>query len=312
MALLVCTTGCEAMVPYHRYSAEYEGEHTAVVLDTVDAEHATPIDVVLPRDGIHASFLRDPLGFERRLETLVGRVAAVSSRPPSSWVAKTAGVFYAAPPRVLDTSMRGKRGELVELRPGVRGFRIERWLHDDCVTTIEYSLEFTDSAFRVTLDRISMPYSRAKVADKSWRNWWARIPCVYGFWFDIEAIFGTSYGDGAVDVQVDLEITSSSTNSDGDHQWTPIAVLGWTVLDVELGGATRRVGQSSGWLPLVPPSVLDANRDEHRYGQGRFTLNALVTEQDDFGPKYVEERESIGDFVNDVMGVLTNLGLPVL
>lgn len=297
------------MVPYHRFSAEYEGERTAIVLDQVDAAHAPPVAVVVPRDGVHASFLRDPLSLENRLESLVGRAASNSSRPPTYWVAKTAGTFYAAPPRVLDSAPRGRRGELIELRPGVRGFRIERWLDDKRVSDIEFSLEFAENAFRVTLDRISMPYSRAKVADKGWRNWWSRIPCIYGFWFDIEAIFGASYGDGAVDMQIDLGFTSSSATADGDHQWTPIAVLGWTVLDVELGGATRVVGQSSGWLPLVPVSILDANRAEQRYGQGRFTLAAFVTEQDDLSPEYIEQRSSLSEFVNDVMGFLSVPGL---
>jgi hypothetical protein len=311
LALIACTSGCEGLVPYHTLSAEYEEERTAIVLDTVDAEHASAFAVVLPRDGAQVAVRREPLDFETRIEALVGRIAASASRPPSAWGVKTAGMFYAAPPRVLDSTARGGRGELVEIRPGLRGFRFERWLASERVTTLEFSIEYAEAAFRITLDRITMHYSRAKVADKGWRNWWARIPCIYGFGFDIAALFGMSYGDGAVDVQADLLFTSSWSDADGEHHFAPLAVLGWTVLDVKLGGKPHLVGQSSGWLPLVPPSILDAASVDARFGHGRYTLSALVTEQDDLSPQFIDERNTLGNYVDDILGLLPIPGKPV-
>ena len=176
------------------------------------------------------------MNFESRLQQLVGRIIALSDRPPSRWGAKTAGDFYAAAPRVLDSKTRGEHGVLVEVRPGVRGFRLERRLEGELVCGIDFSIEPKDGAFRVILDQLEMTYSRAKVADKGWRNWWARIPCIYGFYFDAEAVFGVSYGDGAVDMQIDLEITSNWADASGDNHFAPLAVLSWTVPDVALGG----------------------------------------------------------------------------
>ncbi len=68
---------------------------------------------------------------------------------------------------MIDSVARGKTGELVEIRPGIRGFRVVRWLGDERTATLEFSMQYSGGAFRVTLDQVMLHYSRAKVADKS-------------------------------------------------------------------------------------------------------------------------------------------------
>jgi hypothetical protein len=303
-------SGCEALVPFHRLSAEYYVERTAIVLETVDAKDSEPGAVVVPRDGRQASLGGDPLEFESRLQKLVATTAAHSPRAPSAWSARVAGDFYAAEPRVLDPAVRGEHGILVEVRPALQGFRVERWLGDDRVTTLDFAVQLVDGAFLVTLERVCVDYSRAKVADTSWRNWWTRIPLIYGFGFDVARVFGTEYTDDAVDLHVDLQFTASWTDEDGENHFAPLALFGWTVLDVELGASSREVGKTSGWLPLIPPSIAGTAGTQPRYGKGRFTLSALVTEQDDLSPEYIETRESMGQYIDDILGILPIPGLP--
>jgi hypothetical protein len=303
-ALLFALAGCEAMVPYHRFSAWTDQERVRVVFDKVDAEHAEAITVIVPRDGKQPSLKGDPLDFEGRLGKLFAHTVSTSPRPPSYWIVKSSAEFYAAPPRPISPSARGEHGALVEIRPGIRGFHIERWMAGERACDIEFSVEVRDGAFRITLERVIMRYSRAKVADAGWRNWWTRIPLIYGLAFDVAAIFGTEYGDGAVDVQVDLQFSSNWTDASGESHFAPLAILGWTVLDVPLGGEVRPVGQSGGWLPLVPPAVRDTVAGEPIFGRGQFTLMAFVTEQDELSPQHVEERRALGDFFDAIMSRL--------
>jgi hypothetical protein len=258
----------------------------------------------MPREGTRTALHLDPNWIEARIDKLVSQAEALASRPPSSWGAKTAADFYAASPRFLDSPPSSVAGARIEVRPGIRGFRLERWLGTKRVTTLEFSIEPVEDAFRITLDRIKVRYSRAKVADTSWVNFWTRIPLLYGFFFDIARIFGVEYGDNAIDMQVDLSFSSSWTDARGETHFAPIAALGWTVLDVPLGGGTREVGQSSGWLPLPPPSVRETAAGDTSLGQGHFVLWTLVTEQDELGPGFIEERQSVGSYIDNILGLL--------
>lgn len=300
-ACLFLATGCEAIIPYNWDSAEKEGEHVELVLDQVSAQEAKPVVAILPREGTRAALQIDPGMFESRIGKLIAHTAAISSRPPSSWGAKAAADFYAAPPRVLGPSATAER---IELRPGIRGFRLERWLGKKRRTVLEFSLEATDDAFRVRLDRICVKYSRAKVADTSWINWWSRIPLLYGFAFDIARVFGVKYGDNAIDMQVDVGFNANWTDARGESHFAPIAMLGWTVLDVPLGGGTREVGQSSGWLPLPPPSILATASGETSLGRGHIAMWTLVTEQDELAQEFIAERTTLGDYIDSVLGLI--------
>ena len=198
-------------------------------------------------------------------------------------------------------------GAMVEVRPGLRGFRIERWMGDERAADIEFIVEARDGAFRVTLDRIALRYSRAKVADMGWHNWWTRIPLIYGLAFDVARIFGTEYGDGAVDVQINVQFSTSWTDADGENHFAPLAALGWTVLDVALGGEPHTVRQSSGWLPFILLAICDLSGDVPSYGRGRILLSTLVTEQDEMSPQFFVDLDSLSQFFD---AVLSRLPIP--
>jgi len=304
LGLLACLTGCEAMVPYHWDSAESEGERTALVLETVAAAEAPALDVNVPRSGVRAEVRTDPRIFESRLSKLIARSVATATRPPYSWGASAATDFYADTPRQLGNPASPAASVQLEVRPAVRGFKLERWLKGEHATTIEFSVEPAQDAFRVTLERITVDYSRAKVADNSWVNFWTRIPLLYGFASDIARIFGLEYGDDAVDMQIDVGFNSSWTDARGETHFAPIAVLGWTVLDVELGAGAIEVGTSSGWLPLPPLSVRQGPDGGLAFGRGHLALWSLVTEQDELSHDFVSERSSIGEYMDELLGLL--------
>src|SRR5262249_1164085 len=133
-------TGCEAMIPYNWHSSEKDGERFEMVVEPADA-NAPPYKVVLPRDGIQPSLRVDPLYFQSRISELVAHAVLTSPRAPSLWGARTAGEFFADSPRIVDSAPRGSHGALLEVRPGVRGFRLERWLDKELATVVEFSLE---------------------------------------------------------------------------------------------------------------------------------------------------------------------------
>lgn len=301
----VVAAGCEAMVPYNWDSAEQTGERIELALESVPAQEAQVMQVSVPREGTRSALQVDPTLIEGRIGKLVARTAATSSRPPYSWGAKTAGDFYAAPPRLLEPLRPGAQVARIEVQPGVRGFRLERRLGDERATTLEFSIEPRADAYRVTLDRITVLYSRAKVADASWVNFWTRIPLLYGFAFDIARIFSSVvYGDGAVDMQIDLAFSSNWTDARGESHFAPFSVLGWTIPDVPLGGETLELHQASGWLPLPPPSVRETATGDLSFGQGHFTLWVLVTEQDELKQEYIAERSTLGQYFEEILGLL--------
>lgn len=301
---VLLAAGCEAIVPYHWDSAEKDGERTELVLELLAAQDAKPMMVALPREGKRTALRVDPAMFEARLGKLLARTQSTSSRPPYAWGARTAADFYSVPPRAIGASGANPSVTRVEVKPGIRGFRLERWLGDQHATTLEFSIEPVDDAFRVTLDRITVHYSRAKVADCSWVNWWARIPLLYGFAFDVARVFSVEYGDNAVDMQVDLAFSAAWTDAYAETHFAPIAVLGWTVLDVPLSGVVREVGESSGWLPLPPPSVREFEGATTTFGQGHFALWTFVTEQDELAQDFVAERKTVGEYFDEILGLL--------
>ena len=301
-------TGCEALVPYHWHSAEKDEERFALLVEPADPA-APPQQVVLPHDGIHPSLRVDPTVFQTRISASVAHAAITSPRPPSLWGARTTGEFFAEPPRIVDPALRGKHGALFEVHPGVRGFRLERWLDDELATVLEFSLEPQADACRVILDRISVTDCRAKVADTSWWNFWTRVPLIYGLWFDGEALFGLGYGDNAVDMRVDLIFTTTWSDVSGETYTAPLAVLGWTIPDVPIGKPIE-LHQSGGWLPFVPPSASLGSAGGVTYGRGLFVVHGLVTEQDDLSPAYLIDRETLGAYFDDLIGLLPIPGRP--
>jgi hypothetical protein len=295
-------TGCEAMVPYHWHSAEKAGER--FVMRVVPADPAAPPQqVVLPRDGIHPSLRVNPAIFQARISDAVARAVITAPRPPSLWGARTTGEFFAEAPRIVEDGLRGTHGALFEVRTSVQGFRLERWLDEELATVLEFSLEPHADACRVILDRISVTDCRAKVADKSWMNFWTRVPLLYGFWFDGEALFGVSYGDNAVDMRVDLIFTTTWSEASGETYTAPLAVMGWTVPDVPIGKPLE-LHQSAGWLPFVPPSASLGAAAGTIYGRGLFVVDGLVTEQDDLSPAYVADRATLGAYFDDLIGLI--------
>jgi hypothetical protein len=134
-----------------------------------------------------------------------------------------------------------------------------------------------------------------------------RVPLIYGFWFDGQALFGMGYGDNAVDMRVDLIFTTTWTESSGETCTAPLAVMGWTVPDVPLGKPLE-VHQSAGWLPFVPPSASLGAAGATTYGRGLFVVEALVTEQDDLSPAYIADRATLVAYVDDLLGLMPNPG----
>jgi hypothetical protein len=306
--LALLAIGCEAMIPYNWHSGEKDGERFS--MSAVPADPGVPAQqVVLPRDGIAPSLHVNPEIFQLRISDSVARTVAVSPRGPSLWGARTTGEFFAEPPRMVDTSVRGTHGALFEMRPGVRGFRLERWLDQELATVLEFSLEPHPDACRVILDRIAVTDCRAKVADTSWRNFWTRVPLIYGFWFDGQAMVGMGYGDNAVDMRVDLIFTTIWTEASGETHTAPLAVMGWTVPDVPIGKPLD-LHQSAGWLPFVPPSASLGAAGGTSYGRGLFTVECLVTEQDDLSPVYIADRATLGAYFDDLLGIVPGPGAP--
>jgi hypothetical protein len=301
LAALV-STGCEALIPYNWHSAELDDERFALVVEPAEPA-APPLQVVLPRDGVHPSLRVDPLWFQMRFEELLAHNVIAAPRAPSMWGARAAADFFAEPPRIVDAAARGSHGALFEVRPGVKGFRLERWLGKDLVTVLEFSVEPRGDACLVTLERISCVDCRAKVADKSWINFWARIPCIYGFWFDLERLFSVSYGDNAVDMRVDLVFQATWSDTSGEGHSAPLAVVGWTVPDVPLGKPIE-LHQPGGWLPFVPLSASLGTAGAEEFGRGHFVVEGYVTEQDDLSPAYMADRESLGQYFDDILGLI--------
>jgi hypothetical protein len=268
------------------------------------AEPSAPaLQVVLPRDGVQPSLRVDPLMFQMRFEDLLAHNVITAPRPPSMWGARAAGDFFAEPPRIVDAGTRGSHGALFEVRPGVKGFRLERWLDKNLATVLEFSLEPRGDACLVTLERISCVDCRAKVADTSWMNFWARIPLIYGFWFDGVALFGGGYGDNAVDMRIDLVFQAAWSDTSGESHSAPLAVVGWTVPDVPLGKPIE-LHQTGGWLPFVPPSASLGSAGAAEFGRGHFVVEGYVTEQDDLTPAYIADRESLGQYFDDILGLI--------
>jgi hypothetical protein len=266
------------------------------------------MQVVLPRDGVNPSLRVDPLMFQTRFQELLAHNVIASPRAPSMWGARAAGELFAERPRVLDAE-RGSHGALFELKPGVRGLRLQRWLKDSVATELEFTLEPRGEAFLVTLERIHVTDCRAKVADCSWINFWARIPCLYGFFFDAAWLCGVSYGDNAVDMRVDLVFLATWSNSSGESFTSPLAVMGWTVPDVPIG-KTIELHQPAGWLPCVPPSASLGKAGAAEYGRGLFTVEGYVTEQDDLSPAYLADRETMGQYLDEVVGLIPGVPTP--
>jgi hypothetical protein len=299
--------GCEALIPYHWHSAEMDGERFVMEIDP--AESAPAMQVVLPRDGEQPSLRVDPLMFQTRFSELLAHNVITAPRAPSMWGARSAGELLAAPPRLVSDELRGTHGALFEVRPGVRGFRLQRWLQGRVVTELQFTLEPRGEAFRVMLDRITVTDCRAKVADRSWVNFWARIPCLYGFFFDAAWLCGVSYGDEAVDMRVDLAFLASWSDVNGESHTAPLAISGWTVPDVPLGG-TLEVHQPGGWLPFVPPSASLGRAGATEYGRGLFTVEGYITEQDDLSPAYLADQESLGQYMDDIIGLIPGVPTP--
>ena len=300
-------TGCEALVPYNWNSAETDGERFALLVEPADPA-APPQRVVLPQDGIHPSLRVDASMFQTRISASVAHAVITSPRAPSLWGARTTGEFFAEAPRIVESGPRGKHGALFEVRVGVRGFRLERWLDEELATVLEFSLEPHADACRVILDRISVTDCRAKVADTSWVNFWTRVPLIYGLWFDGEALFGLGYGDDAVDMRVDLVFTTTWSEASGETYTSPLAVIGWTIPDVPIGEPIE-LHQSGGWLPFVPPSASLGTAGGVTYGRGLFVVHALVTEQDDLSPAYLADRETLGAYFDDLIGLIPTPGI---
>jgi hypothetical protein len=306
--LALAATGCEALVPYNWHSAELDGERFAMVVAAADAA-TPPMHVVLPRDGEQPSLRVDPLLFQTRFQELLAHNVITAPRPPTMWGARAAGELLAEPPHIVDDSPRGTHGALFEVRPGVSGFRLQRWLHEELATELQFSLEPRGEAFLVTLDRISVTDCRAKVADKSWNNFWARIPCIYGFWFDAERLFGVSYGDNAVDMRIELVFLATWSDASGESHTSPLTVVGWTVPDVPIGSPFV-VHQPAGWLPFVPPSANLGHPGATEYGRGLFTVEGYVTEQDSLSPEYLADMQSMGQYVDDILGLVPGMPVP--
>jgi len=309
LAALLCA-GCEALVPSHHHSLQVDVEHATIVVEAADAA-APPLRVVLPRDASQPSLRVDPMLLQQRLNDLVAHTALTAPRPPSMWGARTAAEFFGEAPRLVDAGARGSHGALLELRPGVRGFRLERWLRDQRAAVLEFSLEPRGEAFRVVLDRITMDDCRAKVADASWRNWWSRIPLGYGFVFDVMELFGDGYGDDALDMQVDVAFTATWSDASGESHTAPLAVMGWTVLDVPLHAGPLELGQAGGWLPIVPPSASLGSADGAEFGRGLFVVEAFVTEQDELAPAYLSDHDNLSEYFDDLLGLVPMPAAPI-
>ena len=307
VALSLAATGCEAMIPYHWHSAEVDDERFAMVIEP--AADAAPLQVVMPRDGVHPTLRVSPLLFQTRFESLLSHNVITQPRAPAMWGARATGEFFAEPPKLTDSSPRGTHGALFEVRPGVHGFRLQRWLKDQLATELEFSIEPRPEACLVTLERIHVVDCRAKVADKSWVNFWSRVPLIYGFWFDGQAACGMGYGDNAVDMHVDLAFLGTWSDASGEARSAPLAVLGWSVPDVPIGKVLE-VHQAAGWLPWVPHSANLGAPDGSVYGRGLFVVEGFVTEQDDLSPAYIADRATLGQYLDDVMG-LVGPGPPV-
>jgi hypothetical protein len=303
--LAALATGCEALIPYHWHSAETDDERFAMVIEP--AEPSTPpLQVVLPRDGAQPSLRVEPLLFQTRFEELLAHNVVASPRAPAMWGARAAADFFAEPPHMVDVGAHGTHGALFEVRPGVRGFRLQRWLAKELATELEFSLEPRGDACLVTLERISVVDCRAKVADKSWINFWARIPCIYGFWFDGEAAVGLGYGDNAVDMSIDLVFQATWSDTSGESHTAPLSVMNWTVPDVPLGKPLE-VHQTGGWLPFVPPSASLGSAGGTEFGRGHFTVEGYVTEQDDLSPAYILDRQSMEQYFDDILGLIPGM-----
>lgn len=306
--LALAATGCEALIPYNWHSAEVDGERFAMLIDAPEVAAPT-MQVVLPRDGEAPSLRVDPLMFQTRFSELLAHNVITDPRPPAMWGARSAGELLAEPPRMLDAAERGTHGALFEVRPGVRGFRLQRFLEDKLVTELQFSLEPRGEAFLVSLDRIAITDCRAKVADKSWVNFWARIPCIYGFFFDAARLCTISYGDNAVDMRIDLVFLGTWSDASGESHTSPLSVVGWTVPDVPLGG-TLELHQTGGWLPFVPPSASLGHAGGTTFGRGLFVVEGYVTEQDDLSPAYIADRESMGQYMDYIVGLIPGWPVP--
>src|SRR5262245_10044229 len=90
--LAFAASGCEALVPYNWHASEKDDERFVLVIEP--AEAPPPMQVVLPRDGMHPTLRVSPLLFQTRFEALLAHNVITSPRPPAMWGARAAGEFF--------------------------------------------------------------------------------------------------------------------------------------------------------------------------------------------------------------------------
>lgn len=304
LAALALLGGCEELVPYHTNSGEHEREEVHVQFRRPAEGTGPPVTVLVPSDGSQRFLPIDPSLLAMRLGNLLRDVAGGSERPPSGWSAVTTGELYRTPPTPKSGPQAGTDVVELELHPAIQGFTVERWVKGKLATTLDFSLVPASGAFRVVLDRITIHVCRAKVADMSWRQWWTRIPCLYGFGFDIARPFGLDYSDQAVDMAIDLLFGATWTDAHGRSHTGAVSACHWTILDVPILGTPLEVDDAGGFLPPIPASVCGFDGAQPVWGLGNFTLHALVMEQDDMTAGTVKSRQQLVEFLQDLYSVL--------
>jgi hypothetical protein len=274
--LLILVAGCSSLSEHAR-SKITENELIRLEVTRHEEEAAPVVRLAAvaeqgpPKDPLVVDLLRDQLAVE---------LSTVMRSPPVDWSGTVRAPCYAAPARPI-----GDRGA-VALRPAVQGFTIERHARGAFATRLGFSLREADGLLEIVWDDVKMDYSRAPVTDASWNTWWTRIPMLYGFGFDVARLFGTRYGDDAVDLRVDVTIKAAWTDGAGHVRRAVVGAAHWTQLDVPLGGPTLEIGRVGGWLALPPPSTVVAADGSVGLGQTHLLIEVTVTEHDDLGASY--------------------------
>jgi hypothetical protein len=196
----------------------------------------------------------------------------------------------------------------------LEGFKLVRYVDGKAVMALSFTVHPSNAkdAFRVSLDEVRIAKSKAKVFDARWKSkWWSRL-LVYGLFYDVLNLLGViDTGDGSVDVNVAVKMTSLWVDSKNATKRSEIADFQTTVNDLSLDGgestdecqihSTTYAAESgtcpayvrsyreepgkpvnlkrSGWLPAVPVSF----RNNNAVGRGNYDLTVSVIESDDFG-----------------------------
>lgn len=130
-------------------------------------------------------------------------------------------------------------------------------------------------AFRVTLDKLQLKRTRAKVLDGSWsRGWYTRL-LLYGFLADVGALLRDSYGDEALDINISMVVeVDVLPDKGGAIEKRRIGSLEWVLQNQPFGSTTaeRLIKSDGGWLAL--PSSAKGTP---------ITITVTVEEADEFG-----------------------------